>query len=87
MCPVPPFDALDVEESHVRLVDERRGLQRVFAAFATHVTACDTPQLVVHERDELVECGLIAPPPGQEQRGWTRRLFQNALMGGMPRSL
>ncbi len=38
----------------------------MFAAFAAHVTASDPPQLVVNERDELIERGPIATAPGQE---------------------
>ena len=76
MRPVLPLDALDIEEAHIRLVDERRGLQGMLAAFAAHMTASDSPQLVVDERNELIERGPIAAAPGQEQSGWTRRLLR-----------
>ena len=47
----------------------------MLAAFAAHVTASDPPQLVVNERDELIESGPVASAPGQEQSGWTCRVF------------
>jgi len=38
----------------------------VFPAFAAHVTARDPPQLVVHQREQLVEGGLVTASPGLE---------------------
>ena len=36
------------------LVDQRRGLQRVIRSLASEVAPCYAPQLVVHERKELL---------------------------------
>ena len=49
----------------------------MLAAFAAHVTASDPPQLVVNERDELIERGPVATAPGQEQLGWTCSCFDS----------
>jgi hypothetical protein len=46
----------------------------MLAAFAAHVTPSDSPQLVVDERDELIESGAVAAAPGQEQSGWRGHL-------------
>ena len=63
---LPLLDALDIEQADIRFVDERGGLKRVFPAFAAHVTARDPPQLVVHQREQLVEGGLVTGSPGLE---------------------
>jgi len=53
------------------------------AAFATHVAACETVELVVHERIQLVERGLVSVAPLSEQLRdvmWARlRQFAFAL--------
>ena len=71
---------VDVEQADVGLVDQRRRLKGVLPTFAAHVTARDPPQLVVHQREQLVEGSFIAASPGLEQRRWAGRMFQNALI-------
>ena len=61
--PVLPVDVLKIDQSEVRLVHERRRVQAVPGTFASHAASGDAPQLVVHERDQLVEGGLIARAP------------------------
>ena len=67
--PVLPVDVLDVDQPEVRLVHQRRRLQAVPAALARHAAPRDPPQFVVHQRDQLVEGGLIALPPCEEKSG------------------
>ena len=56
-----------IDEPHVRLVDERRRLQRVVAALAPHVAAGDAAELLVDEREKAVERVLVALPDLREQ--------------------
>ena len=41
-------------QSKPSLVDRRRGLQRVIRPLASEVPPCDAPQLVVHQREKLL---------------------------------
>ena len=49
-----PLDATDINQPDVDLVDEGRGLEDVVRTLARHVPFCDAPQLVVHEREQLL---------------------------------
>ena len=35
----------------------------------THMASSDTTQLLMDEGQQLVECRVLPPPPGKEQRG------------------
>ena len=78
--PVLPLDALDVDEAQIGFVDEGRWLKRVPTAFVAHVLTCDPPQFLVHERNELVQSGLVAAAPGQQQGGGIRRGWSTSHM-------
>ena len=67
--PVLPVDVLDVDQPEVGLVHQRRGLQAVPAALARQAAPRDPAQFIVYERNQLVEGGLIAFPPCEEQSG------------------
>ena len=67
--PILPPDPLHIDETHVGLVHERRGLQAVTGALPRHATPRNPTQLVVHKRHELVERRLIALAPCQQQPG------------------
>ncbi len=43
------------------LVDKRRGLQCVADAFVRHVAACEAAQLVMDERHQPFQRGLLPP--------------------------
>ena len=58
-------------EPQIRLVDERGRLQRVIRPLAGHVAPGQLPQLVVHERHELIERGRLSLSPCQQQLGRT----------------
>ena len=62
-----PLHLLQVDEAQVRLVDERRGLQRVVRALVCHVPPRQPLQLVVDQRHQLLErLGLAAAPRKEE---------------------
>ena len=68
---------LHVDQPQVRLVDERRRLQCVPDTLPTDIAPSQPPQFVVHERHQLVERGLVATPPGFEQRGRIRSVVRD----------
>src|SRR2546421_12243469 len=62
-----PAHPAHVDEPQVRLVDESRRLQRVTRALPFQTTPRNLVQLAVHERNELLEGGLVALSPGDQQ--------------------
>ena len=85
---VLPTHAALVNESHVSFVDERGGLQSVVGALAAHVAVREPVQLLLNEREQLVERRPVAAAPGEEQ---TCHLFRRRrgfghsnLPGGVP---
>ena len=60
---VLPHHALLIDQPHVRLVHERRRLQRVAAAFAAQLPGRPGAQLAIHHRHQLVAGGGIARGP------------------------
>jgi hypothetical protein len=65
---VLPLHALVVDQAHVRLVDQRGGLEAVAGAFAFHVAVCEATKLRVHDRRQLGERARVAVAPGTEER-------------------
>jgi hypothetical protein len=70
---VLPLDALYVDQLQVGFVDERRGLQTVPGALPRHTSPCDPMQLTLDERDQPLECRIIALSPGQQQSRYVAR--------------
>ena len=66
---VLPRRAALVDEFQVRLVHERRRLQRVIPPFPAHVGARAPPQISIDERQKLLECSLVAAGPRVQQLG------------------
>src|SRR5215207_6612199 len=64
---VLPVHALLVDEPEVRLVDERRRLERVPRVLAPHEVARDAVQLSLDEREEAFERRPVAVAPCDEQ--------------------
>jgi hypothetical protein len=62
--PVLPVNRLGISEAHICLVNERRGLERMAAALATHVVMRETSQFVVDERRQPLERGFVPATPG-----------------------
>lgn len=67
---VLPIHLLDVDQSKVRLVDERGGLERVPRAFASHAGRRDPVKLSFERRDEARQNCFIATPSRQQQGGF-----------------
>jgi hypothetical protein len=63
VCAVPPLQRIDSGQAQVHLVHEGSRLQRVALALAAHVVMCETPQLFIHDRHELVSGGGIPVGP------------------------
>jgi hypothetical protein len=59
--------AVHIHESQVDLVDEGRRLQDVSRRFPPEVAARHATQLVVHQRNQAVECRLVALAPRQKE--------------------
>lgn len=55
-----PVHAGLIHQLHVRLVNERGGLQGVVATFAAHVVGGDSPEFRVDDRKELIVCSGCA---------------------------
>ena len=64
---VLPLDVLPVDQAQVRLVDERGRLEDVPGTLAGHAAGRDAPQLLVDERRQRLERGLVPAAPGDEQ--------------------
>jgi hypothetical protein len=58
---------LDVEQTDVGLVDERRGLQTVAHPFASHTAARNPMQLRVDDGDQTLQRLVVAVAPRFEQ--------------------
>ena len=63
MPPVIPCDGFRINQSKIRLVDERRGLQAVIGALAADVALGDSMQFCVDERNQPLEGLLVALRP------------------------
>src|SRR5688572_22175997 len=64
-----PIHLALIDESHVRLVNERGRLQAVVAPLPVHLTCGNAPQLAIHNRQQTIERGAIAVPPLSKQGG------------------
>jgi hypothetical protein len=67
MGPILPLHALVVDQSHVGLVHQGRGLQAVARALASHVASREAPEFVIDDGSQSVERGSISVAPGSEQ--------------------
>src|SRR5262249_36511670 len=65
---VLPVHAPVVDQAHVRLVDQRSGLQAVAGPLAFHVAVREAAKLVVHDRGQPGERALVAVAPGTQER-------------------
>jgi|SRR5580658_6305883 hypothetical protein len=74
MVPVLQFDWLAADQANVGLMDERGALQRVIRTFGAQVVMRQTVQLLVHDRNQIVQSLLIAALPTKQEfshgMGW-----------------
>ncbi len=66
---VLPLHLRLIHEPHVRLVDERGGLQRVADALLAQVARGEAPQLAVDDGQQVVEHPAVAVRQADEQSG------------------
>jgi hypothetical protein len=79
---VGPMHVLLIYDANVSLVDQGGGLQSMAFPFPAHVAAREPVQLVVDQRIQLVERGLIAIAPFSEQlRDLVLRFCVSQLFG------
>lgn len=64
---VLPVDRVLPHQTHVRLIDERRRLERVVAPLVPEKACRYAPQLVVDERQQALECFAVAKAGAREQ--------------------
>ena len=62
-------DTRVVDEAQVRLVHERRRVERVARPLAAHVAASQAPELGVEQRNEAIERAAVTVAPVEEQAG------------------
>ena len=74
---VVPLDRLPVDQADVGLVDERRRLEAVPHALARHAASRDPVELLMDERDQLLEGALVALSPSEQQSGDLRVVVGN----------
>lgn len=70
---VLPFHLSDVYQSDKGFVDQRCCLQGVVNPFVRHMAARQPSELIVDERDQLFQRGLIAAAPVNQQPRDLRR--------------
>ena len=74
--PIAPVDALLAHQPEKRLVDDRRGLQRMGDAFAAQLRRRDALELAVDAREERFASRAVAASPGVQEPGDVRRLVR-----------
>ena len=65
---VLPRHVVRIDQPQIGLVDERRRLEAVPDALAGHAAPRDLVELVMDERNQLLEGGFIALAPREEER-------------------
>src|SRR5262245_14424462 len=83
MRPVLPSDPVHVNEPHVRFVDQGCGLERVVGSLASHVPLGQGVELLVNERNELVERRFVPLAPRDEQVSGVRSSGHDSFLRGM----
>jgi hypothetical protein len=60
---------MKVDEAKERFVHQGAGLERMVLTLACHIPFGDLPEFSLQDREQSVECGLVASTPGAEQAG------------------
>jgi hypothetical protein len=73
---VLPVDRARINETHKRLMHQRRGVALQVSSLSSHILPPETAEVIVDEWRQAFECLCIAAPPrSQESRdvgGWRR---------------
>ena len=67
--PVPPFDAVDLNQPQVRLVHQGRRTQCMIWSLLAHVASCKPVELAVQQWNQSLARGFVALTPGSEELG------------------
>ena len=70
---VLPLDSVDIDQPEIRLVDERRRLQRVTHVLVPHVVPGEASELLIDQRRQLFQRRRIPISPLEEKLGHVRR--------------
>ena len=68
VAPIAPLHPIDICQPEIRLVHERRCLERVVSALILHVVMREAPQLPIDDRHERIARGWIVVRPCRQQR-------------------
>jgi hypothetical protein len=63
---IPQADAATLHEAQIRLIEERRGLERMTRRFAPHMPPRQLTQIPIDQRHQPLERRVVALPPGQQ---------------------
>jgi hypothetical protein len=74
-----PLDILSVDQSQIGLIHQGRGLKAVAGPLSLHAPPGDAVQLLLHQRNEPLQRGLVAPSPCQEKPGYAARSGHDAF--------
>jgi hypothetical protein len=69
---IAPLHVIEICQFQIRLVDERRRLERVAGTLALHIVVREAPELSVDDWHESIARGWIAIRPRREE---PRKLF------------
>jgi len=75
MAAILPSGLFLIQESQVKLVDERRTLQDIGVALPSHIGRCHLPQMRVDELHQLLKCSRLSISPLSQKQsdislGW-----------------
>jgi hypothetical protein len=74
-----PAHTLDIHQTKIGLVDQRRGLEGLPGMLLAHVPVGDLVQFGVDQRRQLVEGRLVAITPGAQQPGYFQRRGRQSI--------
>jgi hypothetical protein len=84
---VLPRNIFGVDQTQVGFIDERRRLKAVPGTLSCHAPSRDLVELLLDERNQLVEGGRVPLTPFQKQCGRLRGMVRNvAILSFLPGS-
>src|SRR6187399_264459 len=75
-----PGDRFTLDQTHVRLVHEHRGLKRVSLVLAGQTAKGDAMEFPMYERNHLLESSLVATLPLLQECRYRRARIRNAAI-------
>jgi len=77
---IVPRYGFRIDQSEIRLVDERRGLEGVIRTLVSDVPLRDSMKFVVYERNQAVQRLLVALSPLEKQPSDLRGMLRNTTV-------